>query len=196
MSKRKKEPPRHTPQPIIPPATTPLPPVRKASLASKFWLAFVAIGSAGGTIGLLSGGYSNFVLDTEPQVHAAAPSENESYSALPFAVENPSRFTMYDVQWSCLAEDVNLQGKPSIKLSFKNVRFRYTDRLFTIPPHQKISAYCRFDNPHLSLERSTVITMVSYSLFYGFWHRIQTDFAFTWLPNAKPPRWEAGRFAN
>jgi hypothetical protein len=190
MSKSKWRPPDRksvlSPQSPIP-SETPTPPKPRRLITA--WNTFVAIGAIGGTLGLMDKGWSFFVLNTEPEIRA--PGLATDAFSLPFSIKNPSSvFAMYATQWFCRADDVN---KGPVRVA--GIEFTSGNKA-NIAPGATILAHCqilRIDFPkNNSVRQSTITAVVRYKTLQII-PRENSDFSFTWLPDAQPPHWEPGK---
>jgi hypothetical protein len=123
-------------------------------------------------------------LSTRPEIHVSG--QDASAFSLPFSVKNNSSiFTMYQAEWKCGIRKVQLG-----QLIIQDLSVTYSAAKASIPPGG--TAYFRCNVTDLTPDTAVIVPFISYKTL-GF-PRVYEDAVFTWLPQAKPPRWIEGEY--
>jgi hypothetical protein len=159
------------------PAASPSGPVWR-----RTWAALVSIGAIGGFVNLIEQGWKSFVFDTEPQIEFPALATDPF--SLPFSIKNNSPiFALRETQWRCRIDRIE-RATGSLTLWDAD----YT-KAGEITPGKAALARCYVQGD--GKFGATITALVKYKTL---WFSREADpAAFTWLADAQPPRWIAGR---
>jgi len=123
------------------------------------------------------------ISETQPTIQA--PGLAGDPFALPFSIRNNSAFfPMVDAEWLCGIDHItNEQGG-----GLSNLSLEYAGKT-TIPIHGVMLGRCpvRFTGKI----QATIIPIIKYKTL-GI-QRTYESMVFTWLPDAQPPQWIAGK---
>ena len=125
--------------------------------------------------------------ETVPEIHAPG-AEYSSPFLLPFSVKNPSRFfAMYDVQWFCGINNIEIQGGGGAK------GFSMTEPPITeINPGEIRNFRCRIGVESQIVNSASISLRVKFKTL--FFERTSSWQPMTWAATANPPRWIEGEF--
>lgn len=163
------------------------PPVKESGWTRGFRV-FVAIGSLGGTISLVGSAYDLLIGQTEPEITFPAAGDSTDPFSLPIAIKNPSKiFAMRDAQWTCVINNLSVRSGSTSFFEMRDNSFIFEST--SVPPNRTYLARCPVNIGADNIQ-TTVTARVAYkTLIYSRTY----EMPFTWLGNAKTPRWIAGR---